>query len=438
LTKESTLRGKALIKSIKESLGLHPNKYDEVITSQSFCASSFVALAQADKIIRQQQSSLCIICCLNLISVKSTAITARGAYTQTKPKPFGLERDGFPRTECVCTYILTSSEFCYLNSLPVLGKLRSVVGRQYQIDRNNTNVQCSAMRDALKKCDLHPHNISYVELHGAATMQGDMEEYKAFSDVYCVDLPRANDLNVGWLTATIGNPEVGFGLIGILKVLLLLTKGIIPGCMPPDAAYPLDPKCDVTSLSGVMYAKRTKGARFDGLDGSVFGAVHGFGVNGYAGHAIVQVDEEVRASWRRFIEISCFDSSYTISPTLEVLKTYSFDALAYVSDFSIKFSNGNQITWSEAVDLRLVGDISTIVKSTQTAVEIFPPGITKHAVGEGLNKAAIIVMCITRPSGVTEKEFVSKLKSKLKDNSQAKFLWWNNSTNQICFKADSF
>ena len=378
-----------------------------------------------------------------MISIKSTVLTGRNVFTQNYSKPFGEGRDGFSRTECVITFVLTSAEYCEANRLPILGKIRSVVGHLYRPPEGTIidhTPQSLAIQEALDIAKIQSNEISYLELHGPATQEGDIEEFQAIRSVFSsrgvMSTRNARPLFTGTMTATIGNTEVASGLVGILKTLMVLTNGLVAGCMGNDNTYNFDPSCDISSLNGISMPRSTTVTAFS--EGSLFGSIHGFGINGYAGHAIVEVDDDVRKSWRKFIELRCSDEGYVVSPPISHLQNLTPEQLASVSSFSIHFPNGNRVEWIDPVDLRSVGDLSLVVVSDEKAVDVFPSGLAKPAPGKGLNKPAIVTLQnIECPASKTVEEYIALMKKALQKQN-AELISYSHEEKKCTFRVEFF
>ena len=391
---------------------------------------------------------MCMIVSLNLISVHSTLVTARNLFTQTFPRPFGEKRDGFSRTECVSCLILTSSEYSASHQVPAFGRIKSVIGRHYSAadNPNPGNAEWShhvaAMNEALSKSGLSARDISYLELHGPATVEGDLEEFRALRDVF--DSSRSGlptPIYVGTMTATVGNTEVAYGVVGIVKVLLTLTKETVTGFMCPENIYAFDSSCDVTTLANVSMPTQTAKVDLGILRGNavnIYGSVHGFGINGYAGHLVLEVDRDTCDTWGRLLELHCTDPMYVIHPTIEVLRSLTPSQLTEVSGFSVSFPNGHHIEWTDPVDLSRVGDIASVINYSSQSVEVFPEGVEKHRPGDGLNRPAVITLADVsideKKSGEEMEELFRRRLKKL----GADLLWFDGAKKSVCFRVKQF
>jgi acyl transferase domain-containing protein len=67
-----------------------------------------------------------------------------------------------------------------------------------------------------------------MKAHGTGTAAGDAAETNTISNIFCKDRERDTDLFVGSVKANIGHTEATSGLAGLIKVVLMLEKGLIP------------------------------------------------------------------------------------------------------------------------------------------------------------------------------------------------------------------
>lgn len=111
------------------------------------------------------------------------------------------------------------------------------------------------------------------------------------------------------------------------------------------------------------------------------------------------------------------DKSYEVKPSIEAMKQYSEEGLAQVEDFTISRANYGAITWPGFTDVRGL-DIDATVDIQKNSVELFgdkwkasmkrrilgdsgddesAEDIPEPAVGEGLNKPAIVTLYNCKP-----------------------------------------
>lgn len=88
-------------------------------------------------------------------------------------------------------------------------------------------MQNRLMRDVYMECGVNPLDISYIEAHGTGTKIGDPQEVNAVVDLFCEG--RSEPLLIGSVKSNIGHTEAVSGLCSIVKVLIAMETGMIPG-----------------------------------------------------------------------------------------------------------------------------------------------------------------------------------------------------------------
>ncbi|MFJ4961718.1 type I polyketide synthase [Streptomyces sp. NPDC088729] len=88
--------------------------------------------------------------------------------------------------------------------------------------------QQNAVRRALDHAGVGADTIGYLETHGTGTLKGDPIEIAGASAAYRQDTDRTGYCALGAIKANIGHLDVGAGLAGLVKTLLVLKHGVIP------------------------------------------------------------------------------------------------------------------------------------------------------------------------------------------------------------------
>jgi hypothetical protein len=419
---------------VRVNLGMKKGKDDQLCSGDPFCASGFDALAKCGELLKNKTSSLCIICCVNLISVKDQFTTSMKWMTESSPMPFGEFHDGSSMLEGVSTMVVTTPEYQQRKSIPYLGKFRSVVGGKFNVSTPHSYVMEKALHDA----DLVADDISYISLHGSGTVEGDQAEFDAFKEVYAEKKFQENSMFVGYLNSTVGNASISSAFTQIIASFLSLSSGIAPGVMNPDNTYKFANGCDFNSLPQIVVPVSTRMAKFH----SNISAVHGYGFEGWAGHCIIEVDDFAKNAWGQLAnfkdEISCSDPAYIISPSVEDLRSLPHHLLKYVTPFSIQFPNGNSISWIDPVDLRHVSDIAHVAQSSGKNVTVYPDVSTKPERGKGLNRPALVTLAgVECPQGKSEEEFSAILRKRLV-KQDAVLYSYSKLKEACCFRVEHF
>ena len=143
---------------------------------------------------------------------------------------FDSRGSGYGRGEGAAMVVLKRLTDARKANDPVRGVIRGTAvgqdGRTAGITRPNSAAQQKLIRRAYRSVALDPNETGYVEAHGTGTVAGDLAEMDAIEMVFGRN--RDRPLFVGSIKANIGHLECASGLAGLLKVLLILEKGLIP------------------------------------------------------------------------------------------------------------------------------------------------------------------------------------------------------------------
>jgi 3-oxoacyl-[acyl-carrier-protein] synthase II len=95
------------------------------------------------------------------------------------------------------------------------------------------------MRAALRRADLAPEDVDYINAHGTSTPLGDLAETKAIKDVFG---DHAYELAVSSTKSVMGHT---FGAAGAIEAMMCVLA-IRDGVLPPTINYETpDPECDL-------------------------------------------------------------------------------------------------------------------------------------------------------------------------------------------------
>ena len=119
------------------------------------------------------------------------ATSTRNDAPTTTPRPFDVSRDGLVIGEGACTFVLESLEHAQARGASIIAE---IVGFGTNCDgehatRPNQDTMRRAMELALADANLAPEAIGYVNAHGTATVQGDIAESGATSELFGARMP---------------------------------------------------------------------------------------------------------------------------------------------------------------------------------------------------------------------------------------------------------
>jgi PfaB family protein len=107
----------------------------------------------------------------------------------------------------------------------VAGNGLSNDGRGKHLLSPNSKGQVLAFERAYAEANLNPKNIDYMECHATGTLLGDTTEFNSIETFF--GKHQASPL-VGSVKANVGHLLTAAGAVGLMKVLLSMSKGVIP------------------------------------------------------------------------------------------------------------------------------------------------------------------------------------------------------------------
>lgn len=102
-------------------------------------------------------------------------------------------------------------------------------GKTNGITAPSAKSQMDLERDIYETYGIHPESISYVEMHGTGTKQGDPIELEALSTVFQEKTDKKQFCAIGSVKSNIGHTSAAAGVAGVQKVLLCMNhRTLVP------------------------------------------------------------------------------------------------------------------------------------------------------------------------------------------------------------------
>ncbi|KAL5392032.1 hypothetical protein PMIN06_007732 [Paraphaeosphaeria minitans] len=254
------------------------------------CASSLVAIHQARRALLADETSLAIAGGVNAhISPYLTRVldVAGAVSPEGRCRSFDDSASGYGRGEGAGIVVLKRLSDAVRDDDRVLAVLKGSAvgsdGKTLGIMAPNQFAQEQVARDALKEARLPASAVEYIEAHATSTPVGDKTECAAMASVYgSARLPSSPDCFIGSIKPNIGHLEAGAGVMGFIKAVMTVEKGIIP---PQANLETISTKVDwkagrirpVTEPTSWATTRRRRTA-----------AVASYGYGGTVAHAIIQ------------------------------------------------------------------------------------------------------------------------------------------------------
>ncbi|OLM31354.1 Malonyl CoA-acyl carrier protein transacylase [Pseudonocardia sp. Ae717_Ps2] len=199
------------------------------------CSSSLVALHQAVLQLRARQSDAAVVAAANLILTpsKSRSFARNGMLSpRGRCRAFDEEADGYVRGEGAAAVVLKRYSDAVRDGDAVLAVVRGVAVNHTGASTGfltapNGPAQTEVVREALSAAGIGPHGMGYVEAHGTGTRLGDLVELEALGDA--LGPAAAGSVPIGSVKSNIGHLEPAAGLAGLIKTVLALQAGTVPG-----------------------------------------------------------------------------------------------------------------------------------------------------------------------------------------------------------------
>jgi acyl transferase domain-containing protein len=208
------------------------------ITLDTACSGSLVGLDLACQALRSQTIDMGIVATSNLYMSPEHVIDAGsvgGAHSPTaRCHTFDAAADGYVKAEAVSTAMVKRLSDAIRDNDPiravVLGTASNHNGRTAGIASPNAESQALAIRAAYRSAGITDFNqTAFLECHGTGTQAGDTTEVKGIASVFAATRSADNPLIIGSIKSNIGHAEPAAGLSGLMKAVMSIEKGAIPG-----------------------------------------------------------------------------------------------------------------------------------------------------------------------------------------------------------------
>jgi 3-oxoacyl-[acyl-carrier-protein] synthase II len=229
------------------SLGIRGPNYAPV----SACATGSHAVGEAAEIIKRGDADAMVAggaesCMHPLILAGFTAMRGLAVENEHPPnasRPFDATRAGFVMGEGAAVLVLEELDAAQARGATVYAEVLGYgasndAHHMAQPEPEATGV-AEMMRAALRRADIDPERVGYINAHGTSTPLGDLAETKAIKDVFGA---HAYELAVSSTKSMLGHCFGAAGAIEAMMCVLAIHEGVIP----PTINYRVpDPQCDL-------------------------------------------------------------------------------------------------------------------------------------------------------------------------------------------------
>jgi 3-oxoacyl-[acyl-carrier-protein] synthase II len=229
------------------SLGIKGPNYAPV----SACATGSHAVGEAAEIIKREDADVMLAggaesCMHPLILAGFTAMRGLAVEDEHPPhasRPFDATRAGFVMGEGAAVLVLEELESAQARGATIYAEVLGYgasndAHHMAQPEPEATGV-AEMMRAALRRANVKPDRVGYINAHGTSTPLGDLAETKAIKDVFGT---HAYELAVSSTKSMLGHCFGAAGAIEAMMCVLAIHERVIP----PTINYRVpDPQCDL-------------------------------------------------------------------------------------------------------------------------------------------------------------------------------------------------
>jgi 3-oxoacyl-[acyl-carrier-protein] synthase II len=229
------------------SLGIRGPNYAVV----SACATGSHAIGEAAELIKRGDADAVLAggaeaCMHPLILAGFTAMRGLAVESEDPPRasrPFDATRAGFVMGEGACVLLLEELEAARARGATVYAEVLGYgasndAHHMAQPEPEATGV-AEMMRAALRRANVEPERVGYINAHGTSTPLGDLAETRAIKEVFG---KHAYELAVSSTKSQMGHTFGAAGAIEAMMCVLALHEGVIPPTI--NYRHP-DPECDL-------------------------------------------------------------------------------------------------------------------------------------------------------------------------------------------------
>lgn len=253
------------------------------------CSAGLVAIHLASQSLTSGDADMALAGGITLITTPEyhIALSSMNALASDgRCKTFDASANGFVRSEGVGVIVLKRLSDAIRDKDKIWAVIRGSAinqdGHSNGYTAPNVLSQIEVIKSALKKANVSPEQVNYVETHGTGTPIGDPIEMEAIKTAYCENRTKENPLIVGAVKTNFGHTESASGIAGVIKTVLSLNHEAIP----PNLHFK-NPSPHI-SWDDIPVKIPTELTDWSKSDLPRIGAVSSFGISGTNAHVIIE------------------------------------------------------------------------------------------------------------------------------------------------------
>ncbi|MFH8463238.1 beta-ketoacyl synthase N-terminal-like domain-containing protein [Streptomyces sp. NPDC017991] len=248
------------------------------------CSSSLVAVHHAVRSLMSGESDTALAAGANLLLTPAVTLgfqRAGALAPDGRCKAFDAAADGIVRGEGCGVVVLKRLTDAERDGDRVLAVIRATAVNSDGRSNGLTAPNAEAQRALLAEAHTDPATVDYVEAHGTGTALGDPIEASALGAVLGRDRTPEQPLLIGSAKTNLGHLEAAAGIAGLVKTVLALHHGEVPGQL--HFTRP-GPHADLDALGLRVVTSPEPWPRYSG---TATAGVSAFGFGGTNAHAVL-------------------------------------------------------------------------------------------------------------------------------------------------------
>jgi len=242
-----TMTGDAASVQVSLTLGAKGMNY----APSSACSSGSDAIGQAYEVIRQGFAKV-MVAGGTEAPIAPIIVAAFGAIRALSTKndnptaacrPFDAERDGFVLGEGAAMIVLEDATYALERGASILAEIvgYGATSDAFHLTQPSPDGEgaARAVKLALRRADLSPIDIDYINAHGTATLLNDRTETTVIKNVFG---ERAKHVPISASKSMLGHMLGAAGSIEAVITVLTINHGVLPPTI--NLTHP-DPECDL-------------------------------------------------------------------------------------------------------------------------------------------------------------------------------------------------
>ncbi|KAI0970360.1 putative polyketide synthase [Xylaria arbuscula] len=214
------------------------NIHGPSMTIDTACSGSLVGLDVACRYLSSGEINGALVGGANLYlspeHVMDSGPMKGAASLSGRCHTFDKKADGYIKAEAVNCVMLKRLADAERDGDPIRAIIRGTAtnsdGKTPGIASPSSLAQAVATKSAYANAGISDFSATaYVEMHGTGTQAGDPEEVKGVASVFSSSRKQSSPLIIGSIKSNIGHSEPAAGISGLLKAILAVEKGRIPG-----------------------------------------------------------------------------------------------------------------------------------------------------------------------------------------------------------------